>query len=360
MADRLTQRIESLKNQINALKNAGKGVSESVAKPLQESVTILQKLRETARGEDIPFINSLIRSLQRSIPITVQTEGNIARLRDEMGALGFGSNAAAAGVDALTASLTALSQQSAAASDALLKLQNEGASPRAQISNLQNQKDIQEGIIANLKANGIQAGDTTRIRAARNEINRINSQIESLQNQIASDAREAAGKAKTAAEKAQKARDEQFAAIAETFGGRQENIENQIERAGIADNIAKQIRLSKALLASLLKERKVLLDRLKTLQVSNAVRKQILQAITRAIEDAQQDILRLNKEQAESSQHEPLSPPVPTALLKLGRLAEPVLVRIRELARDEQTSQEAVILLREVSDALDKIAQAAR
>lgn len=53
------------------------------------------------------------------------------------------------------------------------------------------------------------------------------------------------------------------------------------------------------------------------------------------------------------------SPPIPAELLKLGRLSEPALVRIRELAKNEQVSREALILMTEVREALDKQAQGA-
>ena len=64
-----------------------------------------------------------------------------------------------------------------------------------------------------------------------------------------------------------------------------------------------------------------------------------------------------NLEQADLEPQDRSSLPVPAELLKLGRLVEPALVRIRELAKDEVVSGEATILMNECRDALDKIAQ---
>lgn len=58
---------------------------------------------------------------------------------------------------------------------------------------------------------------------------------------------------------------------------------------------------------------------------------------------------------------EPMPPlPIPEELSKLGRLAEPALVRIRELARDEAVSNEAIVLLNECRIALDEVASNAQ
>lgn len=46
--------------------------------------------------------------------------------------------------------------------------------------------------------------------------------------------------------------------------------------------------------------------------------------------------------------------PIPTELLKLGRLAEPALVRVRELAPENAVSHEATLLLRECRAAFDR------
>ena len=59
------------------------------------------------------------------------------------------------------------------------------------------------------------------------------------------------------------------------------------------------------------------------------------------------------KQEAEpNNQQEPL--PVPAELLRLGRLAEPALVRIRELAKDNAVASEATALLQECRLALEK------
>ncbi len=62
----------------------------------------------------------------------------------------------------------------------------------------------------------------------------------------------------------------------------------------------------------------------------------------------------LVKRQADENLKEPIKLPIPTTLAKLGRLVEPALVRIREIARDEAVSHEATILLQECRIALDK------
>lgn len=46
--------------------------------------------------------------------------------------------------------------------------------------------------------------------------------------------------------------------------------------------------------------------------------------------------------------------PIPPEFVKLGRLAEPALARIQEIAKDDAVSQEASYLLRECQDALSK------
>ncbi len=216
---------------------------------------------------------------------------------DKFTRMGPAAQTAVPPVNALAQALSGLQAQAFAANSALLKLQNEGASPQAQIGNLQGQRKIQEDIIANLKSNGNQSGDATKINAARTQINTLNAQIKSLQSGIVSDQKAAAASAQAAADEAQKARDDQFQGLADLFGGRQQKIEDQIARAGIVGNIAKEQRLNKALIASLKKERAALIERLKTLNVSRAVRKAILDAINRAIEAAQQDTIRFQQEQ---------------------------------------------------------------
>ncbi len=64
-----------------------------------------------------------------------------------------------------------------------------------------------------------------------------------------------------------------------------------------------------------------------------------------------------NLEQAELEPQDRTTLPIPAELLKLGRLVEPALVRIRELAKDESVSWEAAVLINESRDALDNIAQ---
>ena len=50
-------------------------------------------------------------------------------------------------------------------------------------------------------------------------------------------------------------------------------------------------------------------------------------------------------ERAESQSEEPVNPPIPKELVDLGRLAEPALVRVRQLSHDETVKNEATTLL---------------
>lgn len=59
-----------------------------------------------------------------------------------------------------------------------------------------------------------------------------------------------------------------------------------------------------------------------------------------------------NEKFKEVKNPEPMA--IPAELLKLGRLAEPALVRVRELARDHTVSYEATLLLRECRAALER------
>jgi TP901 family phage tail tape measure protein len=241
-----------------------------------------------------PRLTDALQALQQQIANAANEGGRFTERFDR------GLRNAASAADILGRAIGRLRGEFAAANDELLDAQIAGASPQAQISILQGQISTKEQEIAKLRADGIGPGDPTAIRAAKNEILRIQKEIESLQQGIISDQKAATAAAETAAKEAQTARDKQFEALAAMFGERQEDIENKIERAGIAGNIQKQINLTKALIASLKKERAALLERLRTLKVSNAVRKKIMEAINDAIEEGRQDILRLQKEQADA------------------------------------------------------------
>ncbi len=65
----------------------------------------------------------------------------------------------------------------------------------------------------------------------------------------------------------------------------------------------------------------------------------------------------LAKRQVDEKLDEPIKLAIPTPLTKLGRLVEPALVRIRELAQDEAISYEASILMHECRAALDNRAK---
>jgi TP901 family phage tail tape measure protein len=289
----------------------------------EKALRDLKALFETSPN---PGLRNAIEELQNQIFLAAQEGGRFTERFDQ------GLRNATGSADALAAALGRLRGEIAASSDELLRAQNQGASPQAQIAILQGQEQTQQDIIANLKANGIQAGDPSAIRAAREEIERIQGQIESLQNGIVADQKAAATAAEKAAKEAQEARDKQFEAIAEMFGGRQGNIENAIERAGIEGNVEAVIRLNKALIASLQKERAALLERLKTLKVSNDVRKKILQAINDAIEEAQQDILRAQQDTQDN----------------LQKLFEPIDLRIRIAQAQDNEAREIALRRKKV------------
>lgn len=289
----ITALITSLENELRA----GAAGVVSALTPAEQAAKDLRELIKSAAadGIDTTALEASLRRMEEGFA-ALALEGKFAR------EFGDAFRDAAGGVDALTAALARLTREAAASSDALLKAQNEGASPQRQIEILRGQEQTQRDIIENLKANGIQAGDPSAIRAARQEIESIQGQIESLQAGIVADQKAAASSAEKSAKDAQEDRDDQFQAIAEMFEGRQGGIADAIARAGIAGNVEAQIRLNKALIASLQKERAALLERLRTLKVSADVRKKIMAQIDAAIEDAQQDILRAQQTQAEGLQ----------------------------------------------------------
>jgi hypothetical protein len=270
------------------------GVSAATA--MEQAFGKLQALIDgiKLRGDIVPpRLTDALQALQQQIANAANEGGRFTERFDR------GLRNAANGADVLARAIGRLRGEFAAANDELLDAQIAGASPQAQISILQGQISTKEQEIAKLRADGIGPGDPTAIRAAKNEILRIQGEIKSLQAGIVADQKAAASAAETAAKEAQTARDKQFQALADLFGGRQEDIENQIERAGIKGNVEKQIRLTKALIEALKRERAALIERLRSLKVSNELRKKILGAITDAIEEAQQDILRFQEQQQE-------------------------------------------------------------
>lgn len=280
------QSVEELTTQLQNLQSwlsqfAAEGDKERVAR-LRERI---EELAAALREQMNPALFENADALDRAALSTRTLSDAHDRMVDS-------ATAAAGAIDLLTRA-TAQNQAE------LLRLQTEGGTPQQQIAVLRSDIATQRDIIARAKA-GPAKGRATAIEKARRQILSDQAQIEALQAQITSDARTAASKAETAAKEAQAANDRQFQALADMFGGRQQRLEDAIARAAIADNVAKQIRLNKALIASLKKERVALLERLKTLKVSATLRKQILDAIARAIEDAQQDVLRLQKEQQDA------------------------------------------------------------
>lgn len=274
----------------------------------QQSAQLIQDLiDQVSRLGQLPG-PAEFEAMMRRLGITIDgTTGSASRLTggfEEMRPVLF--SVADAARD-LASALGDLQTQSSKLSDELLRAQNQQASPQSQIEILRQQKRTQEAIIANLKQGGITAGEPSAIRSARNEINRIIAEINGLQGEIdsaaarvAADQRKAVSDTKRKADEAQRDRDKQFQALAEAFGGRQQNIEDAISRAGIRGDDQAQRRLTNALIRALERERRELRRRLQSLKVSVDVRKQIFDAIARALEQAKQDKLRFEQEQKEN------------------------------------------------------------
>ena len=295
-ADRLTARIEALKKEIKALENEGKNIPDALTSNLGKAITTLEALKTSAGSGDSRFLDRMILALQRAANEAGQATIKINDLPDGITRVGVTARTAADGVDALAAAMSRLTQQSTVLSDQLQKAQAEGASPQTQIGILQQQNATQRDIIAQAEKGGRTSGDITTIRKARAIIIANNAKIKSLQDGIASDRKAAATSAQKAADDAQTQRDKQFTALADLFGGRQQNIEDAIARAGINGNVAREIKLNQALIASAKKEIATLKERFKHIKISAAVRKAIFDAINRVIEQAQQDQIRLQQD----------------------------------------------------------------
>jgi uncharacterized phage infection (PIP) family protein YhgE len=275
--------IEGLREQITALEREAKGLS-AIPDPLRDAVAILKELRDIRLDKALPVtsINIFIRRLERQAEITEETEAKMAKLRGEYGDLGRAAQTSAGGVDTLTAALGALNRQMAQGSDELLRLQNAGAGPRAQIPILQQQRRAQEAIIANLRRGGIEAGEPTLIRAAREEINRIQSQIDSLQNELTRDAEKAAGDAEKAQTERERALQRQLdAAIRPT--------ERLLDRAAgtepLRDDIRLRERLVKILQGQIAIIRQALGNTAAARDLINAIQDRILDEIEKLQKD---------------------------------------------------------------------------
>ena len=87
-----------------------------------------------------------------------------------------------------------------------------------------------------------------------------------------------------------------------------------------------------------------------------------IEIMTPSMESQLMEVVRLNalqrselaKRQAQSPSPERTQLKIPTPLKKLGRLAEPALVRIAEIAKSEETSHEAMFLLRQLQASFDQ------
>lgn len=298
VADRLTQEIKALRQEIKALKDEGRGVNDSVASPLREAITQLEKVRALRihLNIDTTSIDRLLRSLRESIPITVQTEGNINRLRDDFLGLSNAADKATSSLDKTNAAMKNLSRQSVVLSDELLKLQSEGGSPAQQIAVLQQDIDTQRQIIEAAQAHGNQPGDATAIRKAREQIIADQNKIDSLQAEIAADQKKATDAAKKRADDAAKQQEEQTKAFIEQFGGGRARRLRQAELAaalteGAQDDLAVDKRIKKFLLD----KRKAIRDRIKELKLHGDA----LKAARDAIKKLNDEIDRINNEIAQ-------------------------------------------------------------
>ena len=345
VAESLTPQIERLQKQVAETKAEIAGVDsgpfDKLTSSLEKSVAELEKVRDIriGKGLDTGFIQQQIDRLNNTISVfdlnSRNALGSQESLREAIRGTGVDALGTATNIDTMVSAMKRLQHQSDVLSDQLQKAQAEGATPQAQIGLLQQDIATQKQIIAEAEKGGRQPGDISDIRKARAKIISDQNQIDSLQQGIVSDAKAAASEAKRIAEEAQKARDEQLQGIADTFGGRQEDIENAFERAGIRGNIEAQLRLNRALTASLEKELAAIKERLSKIKVSADVRKRILEAINDAIEDARQTRLRLEEEQKKGLED----------LFKTALTRADLLLRIAQ-ARDDVQAELAARRLR--------------
>ena len=205
-ADELTRRINKLKKEINALNAEAKGIPASMADHLRASA---DALRDLSIAHPELNLQGLIDSLVRQANIAQHTEGNINRLRDEYGNLGGAAKKAADGVDTLTRSIRANANESQRSANqtaaAILKLQTEGGTSQQIIAAARADIAKQRQVIAKAKEGGIQPGEATTIRKAREQIAADQAIIEQEQNKITAAAKDRADRIATARDKADQA-----------------------------------------------------------------------------------------------------------------------------------------------------------
>ena len=92
VANGIKKQIEGIQQKIADLKKEAQGIATGVAGPMVEALEDLKEFQEGLGGPGIDLgLDKMIADLEKLIPITVQTEGNITRLRDDV--LGLGDDA---------------------------------------------------------------------------------------------------------------------------------------------------------------------------------------------------------------------------------------------------------------------------
>jgi TP901 family phage tail tape measure protein len=265
----IIKRIKELRAEIKELKTEGGGVGASVSTPLQKALEGLDKLKASSReGVDTSWIDRMKNKLIEEATVAAETARENDRLTRGMGDLGNSATKSAGGVDELSRALRSLKAASFAANSELLKLQNEGAGPQAEIANLRGQRKIQEDRIAAIKANGNQAGDASKINAIREDINRIQGEIEGLLTGIASDAKAAAATTKKKADDIAQAQEDATRAFIEGFSPRRQKLANALIEAGLTERLSDDIKSGKAIVAFLKALVQAIKGRISSLQLT--------------------------------------------------------------------------------------------
>jgi hypothetical protein len=302
IAKDLNAEIKELRKQIAALESEGKrGIGGGITDQLEQAVVQLEKLRSSqGPNVDTSGIDRMISKLKDQIVVSRETDRENARLTRTIGFLGSSATASASGVDTLAKSLRSLKAASTAASSELLRLQNEGAGPQAEIANLQGQRQNQEDIIAAIKSNGNQPGDATKIDAARTEINRIQSEIDGLLAGIKSDAEAAARDAKEKADDIAQAQEDATRAFIEGFGGKKQKILNQIAAAGLTERLSDDIKFQAILVDFLRKLVQAIQNRIKKLKLTGDALKAAQAAIKTINQEINNTLLDIQKDQQDA------------------------------------------------------------
>ena len=183
--------------------------------------------------------------------------------------------------------------------------QAQGAGPGAQLSTLRQIQAKQQAFLDKLLA--LPADDKRRRlidRAAQN-LKSTNSAIQSIIDKQASDAKSAADKAKQSAQKAAQAQNDATQAFIDSFGGRQQNIQNRITTDQTNNAIGREIRDTNVLLRFFERERREIERRIRAMHLRGAALKTARNAIrqlNQEIFQTQNQIDQLQKQQTQARQ----------------------------------------------------------